>query len=503
MMTITASSRRRRSSWKIQARVTSWVTKTQRFYSCVEIQTRKSFYHKPCLGAEDSRKGRRKHKQRTNDQRQMCRARFYRFVAFNIFTILSLAASSLSMSAPVSGHMVKVCVVGGGNAAHALGALLPFKGFETTMYCPFRDEADRINTGMKEQGGYLLAKFASHNNPSGGIKGSPSVVSKNAADVVPQADLIIMPLPSFAYPTILEGLKPCLRAGQILCVTPGQGAFDWFARDVLGEELLSKVTLMGLMPMPFNCRIEEFGKIVDVQEFKKRYRIGVTPIKDLQKCLKLTEELFGQAEPAGNGSFLECTLYPINAIIHPARLYTLLSDWKPGDTLPENPLFYEDMTPEAAEMMDRVNQELIAIGSGIQAQGVDADIPHIFDFLAQYVYEEPSDSNLCNFFRTNDAYKGFRCPLIPAAEGGGFVPDFQNRYFTEDINLGLCGNKGIADLGGVETPVIDMIIRWAQGYMEKEFVVDGKLTGKDVAETSAPQRFGISSIDDLKSLYPN
>jgi NAD/NADP octopine/nopaline dehydrogenase, alpha-helical domain len=394
----------------------------------------------------------------------------------------------------------KVCVVGGGNAAHALAALLPFKGYETTMYCPFQDEANRIKAGMKDQGGYLLANFASHNNPSGEVKGTPSAISKEAADVVPGADLILMPLPSFAYPTILNGLKDHLREGQTICVTPGQGAFDWFARDILGEELMSKITIMGLMPMPFNCRIEEFGKIVNVQELKKKYCIGVIPIEALPKCLKLVEDMFGHAEPAGSGSFLECTLYPINAIIHPARLFTLLKSWKTGTILAENPLFYEDMTPEATNMMDELNKELIAIGKGIQEQGVDAEIPHIFDFLARYVYGEPEDSSLCDFFRTNDAYKGFRCPLVPV-EGGGYLPDFANRYFTEDINLGLCGYKGMADIGGVETPVIDSIIEWAQSHMKMELIVDGHLNGKDVCMTSAPQRFGMKTIADLQAFY--
>ena len=52
-------------------------------------------------------------------------------------------------------------------------------------------------------------------------------------------------------------------------MTPGQGGFDWFAKDILGTELLSKIVIIGLMPMPFNLRIETFGKLVKVQEFKK------------------------------------------------------------------------------------------------------------------------------------------------------------------------------------------------------------------------------------------
>ena len=61
--------------------------------------------------------------------------------------------------------------------------------------------------------------------------------------------------------------------------------------------------------------------------------------------------------------------------------------------------------------------------------------------------------------------------------------------------------KGLADIAQVETPKIDEIIMYCQKYMKKEYVVDGKLVGRDVGETTAPQRFGINTIDELKKLY--
>jgi len=394
----------------------------------------------------------------------------------------------------------KVCIIGGGNAAHALAALLPYKGFETVMYCPFQNQAEVIKSGIDEQDGYMIANFASHNDPSGEIKGKPLVVSKEAADVIPDSDFLILPLPSFVYPSILNGIKDYLKEGQILCVTPGQGGFDWFAKDILGTDLLNKIVIMGLMPMPFNCRTETFGKLVSVQEMKKKYSIGVAPKSALPKCIDLVGEMFGSAEPAGNGSFLEVTMYPINAVIHPARLITLLANWKEGDKLELNPLFYEDMTTEAAEMMNEVNKELCIIADGLTENGIAVKIPHIFDWLAVYVYNEPKESNLQRFFSTNNAYKDFRCPLVSAAPAKGFIPDFNNRYFTEDINLGLCGYKGLADLANVKTPIIDSIIEWAQSHMGREFVIGGKLRGKDIGITNAPQRFGINTLNDLKSL---
>jgi len=123
---------------------------------------------------------------------------------------MTMAGSSASSTSK------KICIAGGGNAAHALAALLPYKGYETSMFCPFRDQAEQIKQGIAEQDGYVIANFASHNTPSGIVKGKPTVVSKDAKDVVSDADVIIMPLPSFAYPSTLEGIKPYLKEGQII-----------------------------------------------------------------------------------------------------------------------------------------------------------------------------------------------------------------------------------------------------------------------------------------------
>ena len=100
-------------------------------------------------------------------------------------------------------------------------------------------------------------------------------------------------------------------------------------------------------------------------------------------------------------------------------------------------------------------------------------------------------------FALNDAYIGFRCPFKRAKDGEGWVPDFENRYFTEDIPFGLCIYKGIADIVNVSTPMMDIVLTWAQTYMGKEYIVNGKLAGRDVGETTAPQRFGMTTVADL------
>jgi hypothetical protein len=380
----------------------------------------------------------------------------------------------------------KICIVGTGNAAHALAALLPARGHKTTWLASFEGAADLINAALASNGA-IEAEFSPHNEPAGLVSGRPDLVTADAGEALAGVDVLLMPLPSFAYPFVLDEIRDHLRPGMHLIVTPGQGGFDWVARDVLGE-LVDELLITALMPMPFNCRIDEMGHRVSVQEFKRRYKIAVAPHTRTDEARAQCEALFGHTE--NSGSFLNAALYPMNAIIHPARLFQLCADWSPDNPLPENPLFYEDMGSKDVALMDAVNQELIAAANALSSKGVAAlSVPHIHDFLTRYVYDDASD--LLGFFRNNPAYRGFRCPLLQD-DTGVWHPDFSNRYFTEDIPLGLCVYKGVAELAGVATPNMDKIIVWAQTHMGKEYVVDGKLCGAHVGETNAPQRFGVS-----------
>merc|ERR1739845_204367 len=104
-------------------------------------------------------------------------------------------------------------------------------------------------------------------------------------------------------------------------------------------------------------------------------------------------------------------------------------------------------------------------------------------------------STFTNAIRSCDGYKGFKCPM--KAAGSGFEPDFANRYFTEDFPEGVCMYKGIADLAGVETPVMDEIVGFFQKFMGKEYIKNGRLAGQHVSETKSPQAFGIKTLEDL------
>jgi len=84
---------------------------------------------------------------------------------------------------------------------------------------------------------------------------------------------------------------------------------------------------------------------------------------------------------------------------------------------------------------------------------------------------------------------------------GGFVPDFANRYFSEDFPESFAIYKGLADLVDYPTPVIDACFLWAQPFMGKEYITGeagkAKLNGKDAMSTKAPQAFGYNTLKEF------
>jgi len=90
-------------------------------------------------------------------------------------------------------------------------------------------------------------------------------------------------------------------------------------------------------------------------------------------------------------------------------------------------------------------------------------------------------------------------------------PNPQTRFFTDDTQHGLCIGLGLAELLGFDLerdmPQTLYVVRRLQKWMKKEFVLpQEKVTAgskivsdaRDVWETSAPQAFGVKTVQELK-----
>jgi hypothetical protein len=264
--------------------------------------------------------------------------------------------------------------------------------------------------------------------------------------------------------------------------------------------------MAGMIPMPLNCRITDWGKRVELAALKQSYDLATVPASNAEAAAAGLRSLLPGKTVNVIGNYVGIALHASNPNLHPGRLYGL---WGPdsqcglyaeGKVYKENPLFYETWTDRSSEWCQKISDERRKVWATIcekkPGTGSPDQVPDLRAYLAAiYKGQIVDDSSITGCTSTNDGFKGFKCPMKEVE--GGFIPAFDNRYFTEDFPEGFAMYKGIADLAGVETPVIDEIFYFFQKFMGKEYIKDGKLVGADVAKTKSPQAFGIKTLEEL------
>jgi len=195
----------------------------------------------------------------------------------------------------------------------------------------------------------------------------------------------------------------------------------------------------------------------------------------------------------------------INSVWHPTISYSHYRNWD-GKPMDEAPLFYYGADEYCGDKLAKVSDEVLAIRTAIQQKypGLDlSSLVHVRDWMLKSYGDDIGDkTNIHTMLITNKGYRGLTHPTVEVdtPEGKKHMPNFRYRYFTEDLPMGLAVTRGIAELAGVPTPNMDDVIIWAQKCMDKEYIVDGKFVGKDVAATRSPQTYGFNDLDNfLKS----
>lgn len=391
----------------------------------------------------------------------------------------------------------KILLCGGGNAIHVLTSYLGSKlDCEVRILTLFGDEADRLRSAT--------SGITCTNDLGEPVTGKAIAVSNNTAEVAPGCDIVIFAIPSFGHELYLTALKPYLSPGVILGAMPGEGGFDMCARYVLGNDFVSASNLFALETLPWACRIIEYGKSVEVLGTKKEIDVVVTASKGSSSDLVIAklQGLVGRLpvlKPACN--FLAVTLMNINSVWHPTISYGFYRDKDVTKPFAQPPLFYQGADEYTGEKLAKVSDEVLNLRSVLLQRypGLDlSSLHHVREWMLRSYGDDIEDtSSIYKMLLTNKGYRGLTHPMKPVQteKGQKFLPNFRYRYFTEDIPCGLIVTRGIAELAGVPTPHMDDVILWCQGVMGKEFLVNGKVAGKDLVDTRSPQRYGFRDLD--------
>ena len=415
-------------------------------------------------------------------------------------------------SIPPKQKVLQILLVGCGNAVHTAIAYLGGQSMMTN-YTNFPNAPSyefKVNVLSLGHCRRLLSSV----KPDGYIRcindmgndryGKASTISSDPAEVVPGSNIILFALPTDRHELYLKAMLPYIQEGTYIGSMPGEGGFDLCVRNVLGQDLAEKCILFSLETLPWACRIQTFGQVVQVLGTKKDIDLCVYPGNRCWEGRDIVQSMIGPlpvVKTSPTSTFLGVPLMNPNSIAHPSILYGLLRNWDGVTPYSKPPLFYQGLDDFTAEIMDRVSKEILLVKDKILSEypSIDLDLVRsIGDFFEEAYADDIADhSTLRNMFVSNKGYDGLTFPTVKVE--GGYLPLFDHRYLTEDLPCGMLVQKGIAQLAGVPTPTMDRVISWCQTKCvpPKEYIVDGHyLAGSDLATTKTPQRYG---FHDLKS----
>lgn len=350
----------------------------------------------------------------------------------------------------------KICICGGGSQGHISAGVIGSRiksGVNILTRRPVKWDNDFVTIDLV--GNEYVAKL--------------DKISANPKDVIPESDMVIISLPGFAIREELENIKPYLTEGTIVGSLFGGSGFFLQAFDILGKD----TPLFALQRVPFTGRVREYGHSATLKGYKPYLKVATYNITNPQTIAKRLEEWY--KTPVYNlGHWLEATLSNSNPLLHPCRMMVMFKDWTSAKRYDRIPYMYNtDWDDESSECWVACDNELREIMNKLPMD--TNEVPSILDY-----YGCSDIQALTKKMQSIEPFKTVTAHMI--LDENGYKVDSNVRYFTEDIPYGLILIKSFAEFTNTLTPRIDDVIYWAQKVMGKEYLVNGKLVGKDIDE---------------------
>jgi hypothetical protein len=297
---------------------------------------------------------------------------------------------------------LKVCIVGYGNSAKAL---LIDLGKNSEMYV--YSESDIQTDHVRELNTDNITFFN---------------VIKDKSELS-NMDVVWITYPSYIIEDKLSSIETYLREVPLVILSPGQ----------LDYSKINNINLdnyVSVLPLPYNCRTVDINT-VDIKFRKTNFIVfgKSTRLKNdlLYSVLKSKNRLWGMS-----GNITSVNNFPINPILHTARLYESLNS-KNFDINSDysNDKFY-NFNHNTIELIQAMSSEISLLQSCDDEFIIDIvkDVHKLSNlnlFLKDYVYE-CQDIDILDFYNNHVAYQNIGFPI----DNEGKL-DIKSRYFTEDL----------------------------------------------------------------------
>jgi len=325
----------------------------------------------------------------------------------------------------------KYTIIGAGNGGKAMAAHMALMGLHVTLYNRTASNIEAI----KEMGGIRLESYDGGPHGFGKLKS----VTSNMSEVVPDADVIMIVVPSSAHADIAAKVAPLLRDNQIIVLHPGRtcGAIE-FRKVIRDKGCSAKVTIAEAETFIYASRSEGPAE-ARIFRIKNAVPLAAIPANRTHDVLDVLKEIY--PEFIDGRDVLHTGLNNMGAIFHPA--ITLLNSGRIESTAGDFQFYIDGVTPSTARVLEVLDRERVTVAAAI---GVRARTALEWLRIAYNVQGE----NIYEAIQNQSGYYGITAPKT-----------LKHRYIFEDVPMSLVPIASLAKRYGVSVRGIESIIRLA------------------------------------------
>jgi hypothetical protein len=329
---------------------------------------------------------------------------------------------------------MNITIVGGGNIGTQFAVHCARKQHHVTIYASKPECFKQPLSIVNENGTNICACE---------IDGA----TNNPEKAFQKADIIFVTVPAFAMKKAADTIYPYVKKEVKIGLIPGTGGGEWAFKRCMEKGAV----LFGMQRVPSVARLVKYGKSVRATGYRKELHVAALPRHETAGLSAFISHIFDMpciALP----HYLNLTLIPSNPILHTARLRTLFSDYQKGKVYDSIPLFYEEWTDEASELLLKCDDEVQNICKALTG----CDLSYVKSLKLHYGGDTPKQ--ITQKISGIQSFQGLKTPSLKI--NGGYIPDLHSRYFTADFSFGLEILVQIADFMEVNVPNMKETLKW-------------------------------------------
>lgn len=279
-------------------------------------------------------------------------------------------------------------------------------------------------------------------------------VTRNPAEVIPQADIILIYYVSNYHKSLASALAPHLHKHQTVYICPGYLGSLYFLNELkrIGRTEDAPLFVEG-ETLPYSCRITNPGEVTLYSE-NYGHPIASLPADRVQEACHTLRPVLGNCIP--RETIAEVALHNPNLIMHTVGI--ALNAAYIENSEGQFSMYTEGFTPSTWKVANELDQEkmdmLEKIGSKRRS--------YIEEFKVRTFTNPENQTDDEAFAIYADSVKDLHTKSV------------NNRYITEDVPMGLGLLHSLGKHLGLPTPVADSIITLAGTMVGDDYFRDAR-----------------------------